>query len=103
MSIPIKIELFSYEEDEPCVINHYDSLNGEKRVQHGFLSLRVNLIQSDFSYYKDFPTTDRLVDILIHNNQESYTKLWLDDDGNMVTRIKISKIIEENQLWVVSM
>lgn len=60
----------------------------------GFFYVWVDILQEEFGVYSDFPTDERLVEVLVHNNQPSFTKLCLDGDGNIITRIKITKLEE---------
>ena len=91
MNIPIKVEIFSYENEEPYYVKHYSHPRETVRKPEGFFSRLVEVIQEDYRGWLDFPTGERLAKVLITNNQESYTKLYLDEQGNTITRFKFSR------------
>jgi hypothetical protein len=95
MAIPIKVEVFDYDEDEPFITHHYTHFRETRLVRRGYTHVREESLQADFGFFTGFPSPERLIDVFIEKHtaftgQKSLTKLWLDDDGNIITRIKIS-------------
>ena len=95
MSVPIKVEVFSHNNlSKPHTTFNYDHFRLVRLEQRGFISVWVDTLQEDFKSYRDFPSSDRLIEIFITNKQKVFEKLYLDNEGDILTVIKFT--VEEN-------
>jgi len=91
MSIPVKVEVFSgCSLNKPHTVFHYDHFRSVKPVPKGFYCEWVEELQDEFKAYVDFPTSERLIEGFITNKQKVFEKLYLDEEGDILTAIKFT-------------
>ena len=88
---PLRIEVFEGHSKSPHTVKHYKNFMDGVRVPRGFITMEVSCIVNDFGAWVDFPTPTRLVRIFLLGNQEVFEKLYLDDNGNILTRFVFTK------------
>lgn len=85
MPIPVKLEIFKNDDDEAMNTYYYEHF----RVCD--LSGKEEFLQKVVGVYKDFPDGIALAEHFISKGRDFYSKLYLDEDGHIITRVKISK------------
>jgi len=92
MPVPIKIEVFHGFEEIPSTTRYYEHFREMHWVSKNGFHKQRETVQEHFGMYKDFPSGEDLGEILIYKDLHKHNILYLDDQGEILTQLRITKL-----------